>query len=73
MNRQADDVLRAVVSTHDDMQLILVLHFQLRCLECFGRDRCAACRAGVAADDRGGTILFIALTLRFIIVDVFDI
>ena len=72
MNRQGDDILRAVVPAHDNMQLILVFHFQLRCFECFGRDGCAACGAGVAADDGGDTILLIALALRFVIVDVIN-
>ena len=58
--------------THEYMQLILVLHLQLRCFECFGRDGCAACRTGVAADDSGDAILYIVLACRFIIADVFD-
>ena len=54
------------------MQLILVLHFQLRCFECFGRDGRAAGGAGIAADDSTDAILFIALTFRFVIVDLID-
>ena len=51
------------------MQFILVLHFQLRCFECFGRNGCAACDAGVAADDGGDTVLLVALARRFIFVE----
>ena len=54
------------------MQLILILHFQLRCFECFGRDGCAACGAGIAADDSGDAVLLVALARRFIIVYFID-
>ena len=58
---------------HEYMQLILVLHLQLRCFECFGRDGCAACLTGVAADDGGDAALLIALACRFVIVDFIDV